>query len=171
MKNLIAEAHERTMHGTELLTAAYLRNRFHIPRISEKVRNYIHGCMKCYRFLKRQQEILMGSLPKDRVKITRSFQHTGVDYAGPITIKAYQGRCKKFLKAYIAVFICLCTKAIHIELVSDLSSLAFLAAFKRFCARRGRCLRLYSDNGTNFVGADKILQDEVKLPEKTWKTE
>lgn len=88
IKNLIAEAHDKTMHGTELLTASYLRNRFHIPRVSEKVRNFIHSCIKCLRFSRQQQEILMGSLPEVRVNITRSFQHTGVDHAGPITIKA-----------------------------------------------------------------------------------
>lgn len=169
--NLISDAHEKTLHGTERLTQAYLRNKFHIPRMSEKVRNFIHGCIKYFRFSKRQQHILMGSLPLVRVNFTHPFQHTGVDYAGPLTIKAYAGRCKKFLKSYVAIFVCLCTKAVHIELVSDLTSMAFLAAFKRFSARRGRCHRLYSDNGTNFVGANTILQNEIKLAEQSWKTD
>ena len=169
--NLILEAHEKTMHGTELLTIAYLRNRFHIPRMAEKVRKFIHDCMTCFKFAKHNQKILMGSLPRPRVNFTNPFEHTGVDYAGPLTIKAYPGRCKKYLKSYIAVFICLCTKAIHIELVSDLSSLSFLAAFKRFSARRGRCYRLYSDNGTNFVKASKILIDDIRLAEQSWRTQ
>lgn len=169
--NLIAEAHEKTLHGTELLTQAYLRNRFHIPRVSEKVRHFIHGCMTCFKFSKRQQEILMGSLPTVRVNFTHPFEHTGVDYAGPLTIKAYRGRCKKYSKCYIAVFVCLCTKAIHIELVSDLTSQAFLAGFKRFVGRRGRCHRLFSDNGKNFVGADRILQNDIKLAELSWKSD
>ena len=150
---------------------SYIRNRFHVPRLAEKVKKHIHDCMKCFKFAKHNQQILMGSLPKPRVNFTSAFEHTGIDYAGPLTIKAYPGRCKKFLKSYIAVFICLCTKAIHVELVSDLSSQSFLAAFKRFSARRGRCYRLYSDNGTNFVGASKILLNDVKIAEQTWKSD
>lgn len=169
--NLIREAHEKTMHGTELLTIAYLRHRFHIPRASEKVRHFIHSCMTCFRFAKQQQETLMGNLPKDRVNLARAFQHCGVDYAGPLTTKAYKGRCKKFSKSYIALFVCLCTKALHLEVVSDLSSPSFLAAFKRFVGRRGRVHRMYSDNGTNFVGANRILQSDVIAAEKSWKTD
>lgn len=56
-------------------------------------------------------------------------------------------------------------------MVSDLTSMSFISAFKRFVGRRGRCHRLFSDNGTNFVGVDKILQNDLKLAEQTWKTE
>lgn len=114
------------------LTLAYLRQRYHIPRASEMVRKYVHSCMIYFRFLKQQQEFVMGSLSKDRVNLSRAFQHSGVDYAGPITTKAYSGRCKEYLKSYVALFVCLCTKAIHLETVSDLSSESFLAAFKGF---------------------------------------
>lgn len=171
VNNFIWEAHDTTLHGTENLTQAYLRDRFYIPRMSEKVRHFIHGCMKCFKFARHQQETLMGSFPVNRVTFTDAFQHTGVEYAGPIMTKAYAGRCKKYLKSYIAVFVCLCTKAVHIEAVSDLTSTSFLAAFKRFTGRRGRCLRLYSDNGTNFVGAQKILENDLRLAEQTWKSE
>lgn len=54
------------------------------------------------------------------------------------------------------------TKAIHVELVSDLTSTAFLAALKRFIARRGLCTDIYSDCGTNFVGGNLILQKEFQ---------
>lgn len=167
--NIIKEAHEKTLHGTEQLTIAYLRHRFHIPRVSEKVRHFIHSCMTCFRFAKHRQETLMGNLPKDRVNLARAFQHCGVDYAGPLTTKAYKGRCKKFCKSYIALFVCLCTKALHLEVVSDLSSQAFLAAFKRLVGRRGRVQRMYSDNGTNFVGAKRSLESELIAAEKSWK--
>lgn len=113
----------------------------------------------------------MGSLPKNRVQFSNPFEHSGVDYAGPIVTKCYPGRCKKFQKSYIALFVCLCTKALHLEVVSDLSSQAFLAAYRRFVGRRGRFHKLYSDNGTNFVGAEKILRDEIRKAEVTWKAE
>ncbi|KAA5551088.1 transposase family protein, partial [Pseudomonas aeruginosa] len=65
--------------------------------------------------------------------------------------------------AYICLFVCLTTKAIHIELASDLSTDSFLAAFKRFISRRGPVSFMYSDNGTNFVGAKAQLDEMYKL--------
>lgn len=60
-------------------------------------------------------------------------------------------------KAHICIFICFSTKAIHIELVYDLTTEGFIAALKRFISRRGICQHIYSDNATNFVGANKQL--------------
>ncbi|XP_071578599.1 uncharacterized protein [Temnothorax nylanderi] len=98
--------------------------------------------------------------PYERFYINRSsraFEHTGVDYAGPILVRSAKGRGHKAHKAYIALFICMTTKAIHLELISDYSSAAFLAAFTRFTARRGRPHSMYSDNGTTFQGAEREL--------------
>lgn len=68
-----------------------------------------------------------------------------------------KGRGNKAYKGYIALFICMATRAMHLEAVSEMSTKGFLAAFKRFVARRGRCAQLFSDNGTNFVGAAREL--------------
>ncbi|XP_018359704.1 PREDICTED: uncharacterized protein LOC108758957 [Trachymyrmex cornetzi] len=103
----------------------------------------------------------MGDLPKERVTgYIRPFAISGVDYAGPIFIRESRrrGRHPTF-KAYIALFICLNTRAIHLELVTDLTTEAFLAALRRFTGRRGICSRLISDNGTNFVGASRELKE------------
>jgi hypothetical protein len=67
------------------------------------------------------------------------------------------------VKCYVAIFICLAVKAIHLELVSNLTSDVFIAALRRFIARRGKCLNLYSDNGTTFVGAHHELLTLRKL--------
>ncbi|XP_035225552.1 uncharacterized protein LOC118198073 [Stegodyphus dumicola] len=101
---------------------------------------------------------LMGNLPKHRVTLERPFFNCGVDYAGPISIKFNKGRGAKSTKGYIALFICLATKALHIEAVSDLTADAFLAALRRFSARRGAPSHIYSDNATNFVGANRKAQ-------------
>lgn len=77
----------------------------------------------------------------------------GVDYAGPITAISRQGRGSRTIKVYIAIFICFATKAIHLELVGDLTSHSFLSALRRFISRRGKPQNIYSDNGTAFVGA------------------
>jgi len=75
----------------------------------------------------------------------KPFARSGVDYCGPIYIKSGQHRNAKLIKVYISIFICLCTKAIHIELVSDLMTDAFLNALKRFLARRRKISHLFSD--------------------------
>ena len=85
------------------------------------------------------------------------------DYAGPVLIRHGGQRSKSTAKAYIALFICMCTKAIHLELVSDLTSDAFIAALKRFIARRGIPTQLFSDNGTNFRRASSTLHDLYRL--------
>lgn len=100
----------------------------------------------------------MGQLPGPRVNISRPFSHTGVDFAGPLSIKLSAGRRVKTTKAYIAIFVCLATKAIHLEAVSNLTSTAFIAAYRRFAGRRGAAEQMYSDCGTNFVGAAKRLK-------------
>lgn len=74
----------------------------------------------------------MGNLPKARLEPAPPFYNCGVDYAGPILIKNKKGRGSKLVKAYICIFVCFVTKAMHIELVTELSSL------RRFMARRGQ---------------------------------
>lgn len=100
----------------------------------------------------------MGDLLSARViRSHRVFLHCGVDYAGPILVRSAPGRSHKTHKAYIVLFICLAVKAIHLELVNDHSTNAFLAAFQRFCARRGLPNTMYSNNGTTFQGANREL--------------
>lgn len=70
-----------------------------------------------------------------------------------------KGRGRKTHKTYVALFICFSTKAIHLEAVNELSTAAFLAALRRFIGRRGRPRTIYSDNGTNFIGADRELRE------------
>ena len=70
-------------------------------------------------------------------------------------------------KVYFVLFICQATKSVHLELSSDLSTQAFLAAFRRFISRRGKPTQIYSDNATNFVGANNELRKLVKLHSNT----
>ncbi|GFW89683.1 integrase catalytic domain-containing protein [Trichonephila clavipes] len=106
---------------------------------------------------------MMSDLPSSRISPAPSFMHCGVDYAGPFQIKIIQGRGSKSFKAYIALFVCFTTRAIHIELVTDLSADAFIAALKRFFSRRRKCSDIYSDCGSNFVGGKRKLMEFEKL--------
>ncbi|XP_011860460.1 PREDICTED: uncharacterized protein LOC105557753 [Vollenhovia emeryi] len=101
---------------------------------------------------------LMGQLPFSRVTQARPFTHTGVDYAGPLTVKTWKGRRAKTCKGWICVFVCFSTSAVHLEAVSDYSTEGFIAAYRRFSSRRGIAHTLHSDCGTNFIGADTALK-------------
>lgn len=158
---IIQDAHYNTLHGGNQLTLAHTRRRFWIINGKKAVRSFISKCVICIRYREQAANQLMGDLPAPRVTPCPPFVHSGVDYAGPIQIRATKGRGYRSYKGYIAVFVCLSTKAIHLEVVSDMTTDAFMAAFRRFTARRGRCAHMYSDNGTNFVGASNLLSKEV----------
>jgi len=100
----------------------------------------------------------MADLPACRVQQSRPFTHVGIDYAGPFTMKETKLRKARVYKVYLAVFVCMSVKAVHLEVVSDLSTNAFLEAFNRFTARRGVPAHVYSDCGTNFVGAASLFR-------------
>ncbi|GFV80748.1 integrase catalytic domain-containing protein [Trichonephila clavipes] len=110
----------------------------------------------------------MGSLPRERVNPSFSFLHTGIDYCGPFFIRYKHQRKGTYQKIYVAIFVCLASKAVHLEIVSDLTTDAFLATLKRFVARRGKCATISSDNAKNFVGANRELKrlHNLKFPEE-----
>ena len=88
-----------------------------------------------------------------------SFDTVGVDFAGPIKTKYGHVRKPVIVKSYVCLFVCLSIKAVHLEPVSDLTSDAFIAALRRFIARRGKPRLIMSNHGTNFVGANRELQE------------
>lgn len=100
----------------------------------------------------------MGDLPTSRVQLHRSFLQVVLDYGGPFTIKECRRRNAKTTKVYLALFICMAVKAVHIEIVTDLTSDAFLAALDRFVARREIPSNLYFDCGTSYIGAARKLK-------------
>lgn len=102
----------------------------------------------------------MADLPPDRVRDgIRAFSGVATDFAGPLYIKSSNLRNAKIEKCYLCVFVCLATKAVHLEIVSSLSVEAFVACFTRFVSRRGLPSLVRSDSGTNFTGTDKYLKD------------
>jgi hypothetical protein len=108
----------------------------------------------CHRMQARIPQYPMGQLPLNRVKFERPFLVVGIDYCGPLYIKEKKHRNTKRLKTYAALFVRFSTQAVHVELVSDLTPEAFLAALRRFFARCGKCTDIYSDNASTFTGAN-----------------
>ncbi|XP_057324671.1 uncharacterized protein LOC130667196 [Microplitis mediator] len=164
---LIDYSHKKAFHGGTQQTLADLRQSVWIIGGRVPVRSHILRCGVCSRHRGVRAQQLMGQLPPARVIPSRAFLHTRLDYAGPVTLKAFQGCGTKTYKAWIAVFVCFATSAIHIEIVTNYSSGAFIAAYKRFASRRGICDTIYSDCGTNFVGADALLKKDFAAGSKS----
>jgi len=160
---IVLHEHVRHQHAGVEATLAAVRKLYWPIRARGIVRKLIYKCIRCFRAKPRMSEQIMGALPVDRVTPGRPFANTGVDFCGPIYIREGRRRGAKRIKAYVAVFVCMAVKAVHLEVVSDMTTDAFLNAFKRFISRRGRPTNMYSDNGTNFVGANRELENCRKL--------
>jgi len=155
---LIGSCHLRVLHGGVQQTLGLLRQRFWILGERSAVKAHLHRCVKCVRWRAASTQQLMGDLPAARVIPSRPFEHSGVDYAGPIMLRATRGRGHKASKAFIVIFVCFSTRAVHLDVVSDYTAEAFLATLRRFVSRRGIPQVLYSDCGTNFTGAAAKLR-------------
>ncbi|XP_026322793.1 uncharacterized protein LOC113232331 [Hyposmocoma kahamanoa] len=154
---LIKDAHSKLLHGGMALTMNYLKSRYWIIGLKPLIKKHYRECVICVRHRGATVQPQMGDLPRVRISPGRPFHASGVDFAGPIQMRVSKGRGHKAFKGYICLFVCMKTRAIHLEAVSDLTSQGFIAAFRRFVSRRGHCADLYSDNGLNFVGAAKEL--------------
>lgn len=162
---LVMEIHVNNLHAGPNLMIATLNQRYWIVGCQAVIRTFIDNCVRCCRMKAKTSKQLMGCLPNVRTQPARPFVHVGVDYAGPLNIRSSNLRTARMTKGYVAVFVCLSTKAVHLEAVTDLSTDAFIAALKRFISRRGLCTEIWSDNGTNFVGAEREIRRYLQSPE------
>ncbi|XP_075170259.1 uncharacterized protein LOC142242579 [Haematobia irritans] len=159
---LVKYVHDISIHGGNQLVLRLIRIEYWIPRLTSLIRSTINRCKRCLLDRKKSCTQIMAALPPERTVLTRPFTTTGVDFAGPFEIKSFIGRACKITKGYVCVFVCFSTKAIHLEATSDLSTTTFLAAFHRFISRRGCPKTIFSDNGTNFVGASREMEKELR---------
>ena len=163
-EKMVQDAHNLTLHGGVGFTMAHIRQEYWIPRLRQLVKNVINHCYGCKKFhVTRFHNPPPGDLPVDRTEGSYPFQTVGVDYAGPIVYKISK---KKDGKAYILLFACSLTRAVHLELLTDQTTENFIKCLKQFIARRGRPMKIYSDNGRSFVAAAKWLKS-IMRDEKT----
>ncbi|XP_018307413.1 uncharacterized protein [Mycetomoellerius zeteki] len=160
---IIREIHESNYHAGIQHTLAAMRQRFWVFDGRNQVRKVIRTCVRCFRFDSNNVQPKMGNLPAVRVSEAIPFSNTGIDFCGPFYIKERKFRNKTRIKVYVCIFVCMSVKAVHLEIVSDLTTDGFLAALRRFAARRGLPEHIYSDNGTNFVGASNQLKEVYAL--------
>ncbi|CAK9801128.1 hypothetical protein ANTQUA_LOCUS2707 [Anthophora quadrimaculata] len=154
---IIRETHVRHHHAGITATLCNVRQAYWPIDGRNTTRKIIRRCVRCFRMNPPAVDYTMGNLPATRVTAARPFYNCGVDYCGPFYVKERRFRNRARVKIYVAVFTCFATKAVHLEVAGDLTTEAFIAALKRFIARRGICRNIYSDNATNFVGADNEL--------------
>ncbi|XP_055600806.1 uncharacterized protein LOC129749761 [Uranotaenia lowii] len=158
---ILEHFHRRLLHAGPQLLLATVRLKFWPLGGRGVARQVVQKCHTCFKARPTPIQQFMAELPVSRVTVSRAFSKAGVDYFGPIYIRPAPRR--PVVKAYVAIFVCMSTKAVHLELVSDLSTERFIQALRRFVGRRGKCVELFSDNGTNFVGARNQMSELLSL--------
>ena len=140
------------MHGGIKETLTELRARFWVVKGRSLVRKVLRQCVRCMRYNGRPYSAPNPPpLPHFRVNASPPFSSIGVDYAGPLYIKGAGN------KVWIALFTCCITRAIHLELIPDMTTETFIRCFRRFTCRRGTPTRIVSDNSKTFKAASKEL--------------
>ena len=155
---LIRDVHQRLGHIGRNHVIAALREKYWIVSANSAVRSVIAKCVFCRRHHGCKNAQKMADLPTARVTAAPPFTFTGVDYFGPFVVK--NGR--REIKLYGVLFTCLASRAVHLEVASSLESDTFILALRRFITRRGPVREMRSDNGTNFVGAERELREAIQ---------
>ena len=164
-KLLVMKFHEKVHHGGVQMTINKLREEFWITQARQCVKSVIKNCYICKRLEGTNYKMPVSpDLPVERVdKDLLPFEVVGVDLTGNILILNKDiGDYEKF---YVVLFTCTTTRAIHLEVVKDLSTKSFLNAFIRFASRRGTPKLIISDNASNFKESSKILKDLINTNE------
>ncbi|XP_062537670.1 uncharacterized protein LOC134205994 [Armigeres subalbatus] len=151
--------HRKFAHANNETIVNELRQRFHVSEIRVAVGKVAKSCTLCKVRKAVPRPPRMSPLPEARLTpYIRAFTFTGLDYFGPVTVRV--GRTN--VKRWAALFTCLTTRAIHLEVAFTLSTESCKLAIRRFIARRGAPLEIYSDQGLNFQGARKELREEIR---------
>ena len=131
-----------------------------VPRLRQLTKRGIRGCYGCKKFqVTAFSNPPVGNLPTDRTEGSSPFEVVGLDFAGSI---GYKLKTKKEGKAYILLFACSLTRAVHLELLPNQTAEEFIKHLKWFIARRGRSRKIYSYNGRTFVATAKWLNGVAK---------
>lgn len=161
-KLLILDAHRITLHGGTQVVLNHLRQRYWIVHARNFIKQLRYRCVTCKRNKPTLLTQQMADLPAARVNPNPPFTICGVDYFGPVMLRVGHVRSKTRQKGYVAVFVCMVTRAIHLECAEDLSTEKFIEALQRLMARRGVCKEIWSDNATNFHGANNCWLEAIR---------
>lgn len=158
---IVSEAHRRVQHNGVKETLTEVRSKYWIVGGRSVVRLHIHKCVTCRRFEGRPFCAPPAPpLPTFRVNEAPPFTNTAVDFAGPLYIR--NKGVSDSNKVWLCLFTCCVTRAVHLELVLDLSTVTFVRCLKRFCARRGLPKKFLSDNAKTFKATAKTIDVMLK---------
>ncbi|XP_055597343.1 uncharacterized protein LOC129747259 [Uranotaenia lowii] len=156
---IVASFHEQHFHANSETVVNELRQVYHIPKVRVVVKRIVRNCQWC-----KVKKVLprvprMAALPTPRLAtLVRPFTFVGLDLFGPLTVKVGRSQVKR----WVALFTCLTIRAVHVEVVHNLSTQSCIMSIRRFIGRRGPPAEIHSDNGTNFYGASRVLQEQMK---------
>lgn len=151
---IIESLHKQNLHAGVSQTLALTRRKFWIPHGRATERSVLKHCVVCRRYEGGNYKMPpMAPLPRSRVSRSVPFSRTGLDYLGPLYIKTEQGA----KKVWICLFTCTSIRAMHLELVNDMTTSEFLMALRRFIAHRGKPDSILSDNAAQFKAASKVV--------------
>jgi hypothetical protein len=165
---LVRHFHTHVKHQGRHFTEGAIRSEgYWIVGAKRLISSIIHNCVQCRKLRGRHLEQIMADLPRDRVEPAPPFTYVGVDAFGPWSVVARRTRGgQASSKRWAILFTCLTIRAIHIEVVPEMSSSAFTNALRRFISRFGNVKLFRSDRGTNFVGSvNEIKMDTVNVEE------
>lgn len=160
---IIQDYYERFHHGSPESVINELKQKFWIIKIRPTVKNVTSRCQVCRILSKKAEQPRIREVPQARVGLhRRPFTFCGIDYFGPMHVTIGRRREKR----WGALFTCLTTRAIHLELVSSLTADSAIMALQRMSNRRGVPSEIFSDNGTNFTEANKELKNAIEKFDK-----
>ncbi|XP_048483435.1 uncharacterized protein LOC125489902 [Plutella xylostella] len=158
-KLLVAHYHSKFNHGNIHTIMNEIRQKYYITSLRAIVKTTARECQWCRTHKTAPLTAPIGDLPAERLTPYQPpFTYTAVDYFGPLTITV--GR--KTEKRWVALYTCMTTRAVHLEIATSLTANDMILTLRRFAARRGMCSVLYSDNGGNFVRANSELKTEFE---------
>ncbi|GFW34550.1 integrase catalytic domain-containing protein [Trichonephila clavipes] len=152
----LRDSHEKVFHGGVCETLLEIRERFCLIKGRQTVKNILKKCLICKRFSSTSGVQVTAPLPALRVEQSAPFSVVEIDFGGPIYTKDEN-------KHYIVLFTCAVTRALHLELVNNLTTETFLLALRRIISRRGLCSKILTDNAKTFKKSELELKNLWKI--------
>jgi len=149
---------EGVAHGGRYATLNSLRQKYWVIGAARIVASVVHKCVECRKYRGKASCQKMADLPSDRMSPSPPFFCTGLDCFGPFIVR--DGR--REVKRYGLLFTCLASRAVHIEVLTDMTTDCFILGLRRFIAIHGQLKVILCDIGTNLTGADRELREAAK---------
>ena len=122
------------------------------------MKRVLRKCLTCKHWRTQPVQQKMAPLPAERVQIAPQFTNIGLDFTGPLYLKVKEGSKTSTSKAYVCIFICEDSRAVHLELLNSMTTQDFLQALRCMANRRGMVEVIHSDNQTTFHNATKVFK-------------